>query len=70
MLTLSKFVQNFAVLYRAGIPVLHCLHLCQGLVGNQVVAEIKENGREATFVRADVQKAADAEKVYSWLDRE
>jgi type IV pilus assembly protein PilC len=39
MLTLSKFVQNFAVLYRAGIPVLHCLHLCQGLVGNQVVAD-------------------------------
>jgi type IV pilus assembly protein PilC len=39
MLTLSKFVQNFAVLYRAGIPVLHCLHLCQGLVGNQVIAD-------------------------------
>jgi len=39
MLTLSKFVQNFAVLNRAGLPVLHCLQLCQGLVGNQVVAE-------------------------------
>ena len=38
MLTLSKFVQNFAVLYRAGIPMLHCLQLCRGLVGNQVVA--------------------------------
>ena len=38
MLSLSKFVQNFAVLYRAGIPVLHCLQLCRGLVGNQVVA--------------------------------
>lgn len=37
MLTLSKFVQNFAVLYRAGIPVLQCLQLCQGLVGNFVV---------------------------------
>lgn len=39
MLTLSKFVQNFAVLYQAGIPVLHCLELCRGLVGNQIVAE-------------------------------
>ncbi len=38
MLTLSKFVQNFAVLYRAGIPVLQCLQLCQALVGNAVVA--------------------------------
>jgi type IV pilus assembly protein PilC len=37
MLTLSKFVQNFAVLYRAGIPVLQCLQLCQSLVGNYVV---------------------------------
>ncbi len=39
MLTLSKFVQNFSVLYRAGIPVLHCLELCRGLVGNQIVAD-------------------------------
>lgn len=39
MLTLSKFVQNFAVLYQAGIPVLHCLELCRGLVGNQIVAD-------------------------------
>jgi type IV pilus assembly protein PilC len=39
MLTLSKFVQNFAVLYRSGIPVLHCLELCRGLVGNQIVAD-------------------------------
>jgi len=39
MLTLSKFVQNFAVLYRAGLPVLQCLQLCRGLVGNQVVAD-------------------------------
>jgi len=38
MLTLSKFVQNFAVLYQAGLPVLHCLQLCRGIVGNQVVA--------------------------------
>lgn len=39
MLTLSKFVQNFAVLYKAGIPVLQCLELCRGVVGNQVVAD-------------------------------
>ncbi len=39
MLTLSKFVQNFAVLYKAGIPVLQCLKLCQALVGNQIVAD-------------------------------
>ena len=42
MLTLSKFVQNFAVLYKAGIPVLQCLKLCHGVVGNQVVANAIE----------------------------
>ncbi len=26
------------MLYRAGIPILHCLQLCRGLVGNRVVA--------------------------------
>jgi len=43
MLTLSKFVQNFAVLYRAGIPVLQCLELCRGLVGNRVVSDALQN---------------------------
>ena len=38
MLALSKFAQNFSVLYRAGIPVLQCLQLCRGLVGNQIMA--------------------------------
>ena len=33
MLTLSKFVQNFAVLYRANIPILPCLRLCQKVSG-------------------------------------
>jgi type IV pilus assembly protein PilC len=43
MLTLSKFVQNFSVLYRAGIPVLQCLELCRGLVGNRVVSDALQN---------------------------
>lgn len=43
MLTLSKFVQNFAVLYRAGVPVLECLQLCRGLVGNHVVERALQN---------------------------
>lgn len=47
MLTLSKFAQNFAVLYRAGIPILSCLKLCGGLVGNQVVAKALDDTRRA-----------------------
>ncbi len=47
MLTLSKFVQNFAVLYQAGIPVLHCLQLCRGIVGNHVVANALQDMQRA-----------------------
>ena len=47
MLTLSKFVQNFAVLYRAGIPVLQCFTLCRGLVGNHVVAQALQEAQQA-----------------------
>lgn len=38
LLALSRFTHNFGVLYRSGIPVLRCLNLCQGLVGNRVIA--------------------------------
>ncbi len=60
MLTLSKFVQNFAVLYRAGIPVLQCLELCQGVVGNQVVSralqQVQRNIAEGSTINESLQK--------------
>ena len=37
MIALSRFAQNFGVLFRSGVPILRCLRLCQKLVGNQVV---------------------------------
>ncbi len=60
MLTLSKFVQNFAVLYRAGIPVLQCLELCRGVVGNQVVSkalkQVERNIAEGSTIHESLQK--------------
>lgn len=60
MLTLSKFVQNFAVLYRAGIPVLQCLELCQGLVGNIVVAKALKESQ---------QRVAEGQSIHESLSR-
>ncbi|MDT7042367.1 type II secretion system F family protein [Candidatus Nitronereus thalassa] len=37
MLVISRFAQNFGVLFRSGVPILRCLKLCQSLVGNRVV---------------------------------
>ena len=60
MLTLSKFVQNFAVLYRAGIPVLQCLELCRGVVGNQTVSNalkhVQRNIAEGSTINESLEK--------------
>ncbi len=37
MLAISRFAQNFGLLFRSGVPILRCLKLCQSLVGNRVV---------------------------------
>lgn len=64
MLTLSKFVQNFAVLYRAGIPVLHCLHLCQGLVGNQVVADALRDMQRRIAEGATIHQSLSQHRIF------
>ena len=37
ILAISRFTQNFGVLFRSGVPILRCLKLCQTLVGNRVI---------------------------------
>lgn len=39
MIAISRFAQNFGVLFRSGVPMLRCLKLCRELVGNKVVAK-------------------------------
>jgi len=39
MLALSRFAHHFAVLYRAGIPLLDIMHITQKLVGNEAIAD-------------------------------
>jgi type IV pilus assembly protein PilC len=64
MLTLSKFVQNFAVLYRAGIPVLHCLQLCRGLVGNQVVADALQDMQRMISEGATIHESLRKHRIF------
>ncbi|GJL54778.1 MAG: phytochrome sensor protein [Nitrospirales bacterium] len=52
MLALSRFTHNFGVLYKAGIPVLQGLSLCQRLVGNLVIT------RALKKVEQDVSEGA------------
>ncbi|MGE0472345.1 MAG: type II secretion system F family protein, partial [Nitrospirales bacterium] len=64
MLTLSKFVQNFAVLYRAGIPILQCLQLCQGLVGNAVVARALKATEQAVAEGSTIHEALSRHPIF------
>jgi type IV pilus assembly protein PilC len=36
---LARFSTYFAMLYRAGISVLECIHICEKIVGNRVMEE-------------------------------
>lgn len=64
MLTLSKFVQNFAVLYRSGIPVLECLQLCQGLVGNYVVEKALQDAERAVAQGSTINESLSRHSVF------
>jgi type IV pilus assembly protein PilC len=64
MLTLSKFVQNFAVLYRAGIPVLQCFTLCRGLVGNRVVAQALQEAQQAIAEGASIHESLSQHAIF------
>ena len=64
MLTLSKFVQNFAVLYRAGIPVLQSLQLCQGLVGNSVMERALQDTQRAVSEGSTINESLSRHPVF------
>ena len=64
MLTLSKFVQNFAVLYRAQIPVLQCLQLCRHLVDNFVVSQALESTQRAVAEGSTIHEALAKHEVF------
>jgi type IV pilus assembly protein PilC len=38
-IVLARFSTYFAMLYRAGISVLECIHICEKIVGNRVMEE-------------------------------
>ncbi|MCA9454470.1 MAG: type II secretion system F family protein, partial [Nitrospira sp.] len=64
MLTISKFVQNFAVLYRAGIPVLQSLQLCQGLVGNSVMERALQDTQRAVAEGSTINESLSRHPVF------
>ena len=64
MLALSRFANNLAITYRAGIPILSALDLCRELVGNLLVAEAVVQVRDAVEAGSTLTEAVQAAAVF------
>lgn len=43
---LSRFSNFFAMMYAAGIPILHCLEIAEGIISNRVIKQALAQARE------------------------
>jgi len=64
MLALSRFTHNFAILYRAGIPILQSLNLCQGLVGSLVVEDAVAGVHEDVKTGSTISEALRRQPIF------
>ena len=54
---LSRLANFFAMLYGAGIPILQCLEISQGVAGNMVVSEALKRASEDISEGTDISKS-------------
>jgi len=64
MLAISRFTHNLAILYRAGIPILQSLSLCQGLIGNRVVEKAVAGVEDAVKAGSTISEALRREPIF------
>jgi len=64
MLALSRFTHNFAILYRAGIPILQSLNLCQGLVGSLVMEDAVAGVHEDVKTGSTISEALRRQPIF------
>ena len=64
MLCMSRLSNNFLVLYRAGVPLLQALEMCEGLVGNSVVSQGIVGVRQSVERGDGLTKAMERHKIF------
>ncbi|MFM1894965.1 MAG: hypothetical protein RLZZ385_39 [Pseudomonadota bacterium] len=56
---LSRFANTFAMMYKAGIPILHCIEVAEKVVGNEAIrvalADARENIQDGQGVSASFE---------------
>jgi type II secretory pathway component PulF len=56
MFSLSRFTNNLAMLYRAGIPLLRGIEICRDLVGNRAIEDAVEDVRQGVLEGTPLHK--------------
>jgi type II secretory pathway component PulF len=67
LFALSRLSHNLAMLCRAGIPLVRSLEICQGLVGNQVMARAIDEVRSRVVEGVALHRALAAHPVFPSL---
>src|SRR3954470_6587568 len=61
---LARFSTFFAMLYRAGISVLECIHICEKIVGNRVMEEGLQRVGRSISEGQGISQAFNATKLF------
>src|ERR1043166_137576 len=64
MLAITRFTHNLAILYRAGLPIMQSMKLCQGLVGNAVIEDAIGNVEECIGAGETISEAMRLQPVF------
>jgi type IV pilus assembly protein PilC len=68
MLALSRFMHNFSILYRSGLPIIQAFRACQsGLVGNKVIEKAVGAVEEEVKAGATISEAMHRQPVFPGL---
>ena len=66
-ITLSRFTNNFALLYSSGITVMECLEISQGIVANKVLAKALNDAGQKISEGESISKSFEATNLFPKL---
>jgi type II secretory pathway component PulF len=64
MIYMSRFSHNLLVMYRAGIPILQALEICETVVGNRIIAEAVHGVRQGIERGDTLTQAMERNRVF------
>ena len=66
-ITLSRFTNNFALLYSSGITVLECLEISKGIVANRVLSKALHDAGQKISEGESISKSFEATNLFPKL---